>query len=274
MTSTDPAPRRFVITGAASGIGRSVAELASAEGADLCLVDRNADGLREVAEALAPAGRRIAVVEADLSDPHAPATIVERAVAALGGIDVLVSNAGVPVVAPLTELSVEAFDLSVAVNCRAAWLLGKAAHPHLSASRGAIIATASATAHHPSPPLGAYSVAKAGLLMLVRQMALEWGPDGIRVNSVSPGPTVTGMTRGIFNDMEDPAQRAMREHREGLLPLRKLGTAEEVARTIMFLAGPGASQVTGVDIVVDGGLGLMLMPAAGGGAGQKGEADS
>jgi NAD(P)-dependent dehydrogenase (short-subunit alcohol dehydrogenase family) len=116
---------------------------------------------------------------------------------------------------------------------------------------------------------GAYGIAKAGLLMLVRHMALEWGPDGIRVNSVSPGPTLTGLTEGVFNDLSDPKQKAVREMREAKLPLRKLGTPEEVAAAIMFLASPAASQITGIDILVDGGMSTILMPSAGVSTGQS-----
>lgn len=264
--------RRVLVTGAASGIGRAVAGLAADEEAALCLVDRDGPGLRAVADELGLPARRITVVEADLADPAAPEKVVAGAAAALGGLDALVSNAGVPVTAPLRELTIEGFDLSMAVNARAHWLLGRAAHPWLAESRGAIVATASITGHQPTPPLGAYAAAKAALLMLVKHMALEWGPDGIRVNSVSPGPTISGMTRGIFTDPDDPAQRAMRERREAHLPLRRIAESEEVARAVLYLAGPGAAQVTGVDVLVDGGLSLSLMPAAGGGSGQRSEA--
>ena len=99
--------------------------------------------------------------------------------------------------------------------------------------------------------------------MLVKQLALEWGPEGIRCNSVSPGPTVTGLTEGVFNDMDDPRQRAIRDMRESNLPLRKIGMPADVARAIMFLAGPEASQITGIDLLVDGGMSVVLMPAAG-----------
>jgi NAD(P)-dependent dehydrogenase (short-subunit alcohol dehydrogenase family) len=258
--------RRYVITGAASGIGRSVAGLAADEGAALCLVDRDASGLRGVADEVSDRATGVSVVEADLADAAAPGEVIAKATAALGGLDAVVSNAGAPIVASLLELTLEGFEQTTALNTRATWLLGKAAHPWLAQSGGAIVATASICGHHPAPPLAGYSVAKAGLLMLVRQMALEWGPDGIRVNSVSPGPTVTGLTAGIFNDMDDPAERAMRERREAVLPLRKVGLAREVAEAIYFLSGPRASQITGIDILVDGGMGQVLMPTSGGGA--------
>ena len=262
-------PQRYVITGSASGIGRSAARLAAEAGAAVCLVDLDGDALEETASALRTAGHRVETVTADLSDPDACARVVDEAAAALGGIDALLSNAGAPVVSSLLDLTVDGFQLAIAVNTRAHWLLGKAAHPWLSESRGSIVTTGSLTGWYPSPPLGAYSAAKAAQMMLVKQMALEWGPDGIRVNSVSPGPTMTGMTEGMFNDDEDPRQREMRIRREAHVPLRKLGTADEVAQAALFLAGPLASHVTGVDILVDGGLHLSLMPAVGGGTGRE-----
>ncbi|NGP09257.1 SDR family oxidoreductase [Rhodococcus sp. 14C212] len=260
--------RRYLVTGAASGIGRSVAELAAAEGAALCLVDISADALEKVAHELRTGGAQVATVVADLTSTDEAERVVQECVDALGGIDVLVSNAGAPVLYFLKDLSVEEFDRAIALNVRATWALGRAAHPFLSQSRGNIVATGSTCGHHPAPPQGAYSVAKAGLLMLVRQMALEWGPDGIRCNSVSPGPTMTGLTEGVFNDLSDPKQRAVREMREARLPLRKLGTPSEVAEAIMFLASSKASQITGVDILVDGGMSTVLMPSAGVSTGQ------
>ena len=119
------------------------------------------------------------------------------------------------------------------------------------------------SAHQPTPGLGFYSSSKAALLMLIRQLALEWGKDGIRCNTVSPGPTYTPMTQTGY---ADPARRAQRE---SMIPLGKLGQAEDVANAILFLIGPGASHITGIDIAVDGGMSQNLMPATGGGTGQK-----
>lgn len=255
--------RRFVITGAASGIGRSVAELAADTGAAVSLVDIDVTGLEVIAASLRERGVRVTTIVADLSRAEEPSRVVAESAEFLGGIDVLVSNAGAPVYARLTDLTVDGFDQAVALNVRATWLLGQAAHPWLSESGGNIVVTGSTCGHWPAPPQGAYSVAKAGLLMLVKQMALEWSPDGIRCNSASPGPTMTGLTEGVFNDLRDPKQRAVREMREARLPTRKLGTADDVAHTIMFLASPEASQITGIDILVDGGTSVTTLASAG-----------
>jgi NAD(P)-dependent dehydrogenase (short-subunit alcohol dehydrogenase family) len=262
------AERRYIITGAASGIGRSVAELAAATGAALSLVDIDDTKLDEVAASLRDSGARVTTLVGDLADPEEPQRIVEESVKFLGGLDVLVSNAGAPHFNRLVELPTETFDRMMALNVRSTWLLGKAAHPWLAESRGNIVATGSICGHHAAPPQGGYSVAKAGLLMLVKEMALEWGPDGIRCNSVSPGPTMTGLTEGVFNDRSDPKQREIIELRESHLPLRKIGRPDEVAQAIMFLSSPEASQITGIDVLVDGGMSVVLMAAAGVGAGR------
>ncbi|MBM7365381.1 SDR family NAD(P)-dependent oxidoreductase [Gordonia hydrophobica] len=254
---------RMIVTGAASGIGRSIAEIAAADGSDLLLVDVDAVGLNEVVAELQGRDGRVGSVVADLTDPDEPGRVVREAERVLGGLDALMSNAGAAAFATMKDLDVATFDRMVALNVRATWLLAQAAHPLLSASQGSIVATASICGHHPAPPQGAYSVAKAGLLMLVRQLALEWGPDGIRVNSVSPGPTITGATAGVFNDMSDPRQRAIREKREANLPLRRIGQPDDVARAAIFLAGDAASQITGQDLLVDGGMSTVLMLAAG-----------
>ena len=253
---------RVVITGAASGIGRAVAEqlAAAAAGHRLLLTDRDADGLQDVTDAIGSAATGCV---ADLADPDCGEALVAAALAHMGGIDAVVSNAGIIGAGALVDLAPEDFDRVFAINTRATWALAKASHPHLVASKGAFVATASMSASQPTPGLGFYSSSKAALLMLIRQLALEWGKDGIRCNTVSPGPTATPMTAVGYSD---PARRAQRE---SMIPLGKLGQADDVANAILFLIGPGASHITGIDIAVDGGMSQNLMPATGGGTGQK-----
>lgn len=259
---------RAIITGAASGIGRAVAVgLAKAATKDdparLVLADRDAAPLQALAEELRAGGAEVIATAADLLDVDAPAAVVAEAEKAFGGLDALVSNAGALKGALLKDLSLADYAFQFDINARPTWLLAKAAYPLLKASRGAICATASMSSEHGTPPLGSYSASKAALVMLVRQMAVEWGPDGIRANCVSPGPTLTAMTQGGYSD---PARRAQRE---GTIPLRRLGQPEDIAEAILFLIGPKSTFITGVNLMVDGGLTVNLMPVSGAGTGQS-----
>jgi NAD(P)-dependent dehydrogenase (short-subunit alcohol dehydrogenase family) len=256
---------RVIITGAASGIGRAVAERL-ADGSviagphQLLLTDRDAEGLKIVADGI---GSTAAICVADLAAPDCGDTIIAAAIAHMGGVDAVVSNAGIIAAGALKDMTADNFDRIYSINTRATWALAKAAHPHLAASKGAFVATASMSGTQPTPGLGFYSSSKAALLMLIRQLALEWGGDGIRCNSVSPGPTYTPMTQVGYDDA------ARRAQRESMIPLGKLGMAEDVANAILFLISPLASHITGIDILVDGGMSNNLMPATGGGTGQK-----
>ena len=256
---------RYLITGAAGGIGRAVAALAATGAApvSLLLVDRDQAALDRVVAALRAQGATAVGFAADLADPGAPDAVVAAAVEEFGGLDTVVSNAGVMHGGPLEDLDLASYETTFAVNTRATWLLGKAAFTELRRSRGSIVATASVSATHPTPPAGMYSPSKAALLMLVQQMALEWGRYGIRANCVSPGPTDTPLTRASFGRGATGEAARNRVYRENLIPLRRIGRPEDVAAAVMFLAGPAAAQVTGVDLKVDGGLSLAVMPVTG-----------
>lgn len=259
---------RAIVTGSASGIGLAVAhklnadtKVRSGRGAQLAIVDISTAKLDEAAHALRDEGAEVEPITADLIDPAAPEAVVARAIARFGGLDVLISNAGAIAPASLLDLTLEQYERTFHLNTRATWLLAKAAHPHLKASRGCIVATASIAAHHPIPTLGVYSPSKAALLMLARQMACDWGPDGIRVNTVSPGSTLTGIGG------TDPSAFDPRLTEPGGAPDRNplgfFSRPEDQAAAIAFLASPDARFISGADLQVDGGVQTQLMVKSG-----------
>ena len=257
---------RVLITGGASGIGRAVAEMLVhrlGPAASLMLADRDSAQLAKVVAELSDRGSRVVGAVADLSDPASARPLIEQAQRDLGGLDGLVSNAGLVRPGALQDLSLEDYETVFAVNTRATWLLAKYAYPLLKESKGSIVATGSLASENPGLALGTYSASKAALVMLVRQMSVEWGPDGIRCNCVSPGAVVTPMT-GNFTDPE------RRRRRSAGTALGRIAEAQDVAAAIVFLLGPDSSYISGVNLMVDGGAGGMLLPliSSAGGPGQ------
>src|SRR5215470_6641240 len=197
---------RALVTGAASGIGRATClrlahDAQSRGGARIAAVDlAAASGLDRVVDELRKMGADVLPLHGDLSTADAPGKVAAAAVERFGGLDAVVSNAGVNRPGPLAQYSVADWDFLFAVNTRATWLLAKAAHAALKASRGAIVATGSMSGTNAHANLGAYGPSKAAVIMLVQVLAQEFGRDGIRVNSVSPGMVRTGMTETVYKD--------------------------------------------------------------------------
>lgn len=252
---------RIIVTGAARGIGRAMAlrlardSLArQGQPANLVIADQHAGELAALADELRSAGHVVMVCAGDLSDAAEPARIVAAA-QGFGALDVVASNAGFARPAPLLEAAIDDWDRVFAVHVRAAWLLGRAAHPLLARAGGCLVLTTSISGSQASPPLAAYSASKAAQIMLMKQMAVEWGPDGIRVNALSPGLTVTPGTAAAY---ERPGARANREAR---IPLRRLAQPEDMAAALSMLTGPDGAYVHGHELVVDGGLVNTLMPS-------------
>lgn len=252
---------RAIVTGAARGIGRAVSLRLAADAvrlqgspAQMVIADQHVEELEALAAALRADGHTVAVQAGDLADPDEPARIVAAA-KGFGGLDAVVSNAGFARPAPLLEACIDDWDRVFAVHVRAAWLLGSAAHALLARARGCLVLTTSISGSQASPPLAAYSASKAAQIMLMRQMAVEWGPDGIRVNALSPGLTETPGTAAAY------AQPGAREAREARIPLRRIAQPEDMAAALSMLISRDAAYVHGHELMVDGGLVNTLMPS-------------
>ena len=246
---------RALVTGAAGGMGRATClELlrnTRRRGQTLRVAaagSRPGGALDELVAELRAAGANASAHAADLADPAACARLGAEVTAACGGLDMLFSIAGMTRSGPLATLTVADWDRVFDVDVRATWLLARAVHAALARSRGCIVAVASISAHCPFPGLGAYSPAKAALLMLCRQMAQEWAADGIRVNTVSPGLIRTPLTESLYADPRILASR------EAVVPLHRIGHVDDVARALVQLAGPEFGYATGIDLKLDGGL--------------------
>jgi NAD(P)-dependent dehydrogenase (short-subunit alcohol dehydrogenase family) len=206
------------------------------------------DELEALATNLRTSGCKIHTLRADMAKPNEPARVIAAAMKAMGGISGIVGNAGIAAPARLVDLDVATWDRIFDINLRANWLLAKAAHPHLRKSKGAIVMLASMAGVMPQLPTGAYSPAKAGLIMLTEMMAMEWAPDGIRANAVCPGFVHTSMTDAIYT------QPKLARGRAKLVPLGRVARPGDIADAIAFLLGPEASYITGQSLIVDGGL--------------------
>jgi len=242
---------RILLTGSSKGIGRAIAERLARSGHALALCgSRPSAELDEAAAACTAAGAMVKTLTGDLADPAAPARLVSQAVAVLGGIDGVVSNAGISIPGNLAEYPQDAWDRVFSINVRSGWLLARAAYPHLvAAGGGAFIAVASMSGIEPYPGVGAYSASKAALIMLVRTLALEWAASGVRVNCVSPGLFLSAMTAPIY---ADPQKKAARE---ALVPMRRIGDpARDIAGLVDFMLSPDAGYITGQNVLADGGL--------------------
>ena len=237
-----------IITAAASGIGLATARRFALEGAILSLSDIDLATLKTQAADLNLPESRLRTFRVDVSKVAEVEALIADTVAAFGGLDVLVNNAGVGAFGYVTEIAPETWDRVIATTLSSVFYASRAALPHLIARRGNIVHTASISGLVADVGFAAYNAAKGGVVNLTRAMAIDHASDGIRVNAICPGVTEAASTAWMHGH---PAIMRGFEER---LPMGRMGRPDEMAGVIVFLASDDASYITGANLVIDGGL--------------------
>lgn len=238
-----------LVTGAAGGLGESLASALAAHGASVVVSDVDEPACRRLADSLRDGGERALPLAADLATPAGVADLVARAHAEAGRIDVLVCNAGIQGPAgPLDAVTADDWDRVMHLNLRAAHLLAAGVVPGMAArGGGSVILVSSIAGLRGNQAIGLYGLSKAALAQLARNLAVEWGPRGVRANAISPGLIRTPLSRGLLADGAFMARRL------ALTPLRRVGEPHEVAGVAVMLASRAGGFITGHNLVVDGG---------------------
>jgi NAD(P)-dependent dehydrogenase (short-subunit alcohol dehydrogenase family) len=241
------ANKTALITGGNSGIGLATAKLFVAEGARVAITGRNKATLEAVAKELGP---NVIAIVADATDIAATEAAVQRAVEKFGKLDIVFANAGIPGNTPVGGTTLAAFESVIRTNLTGVFFTVQAAAPHLN-DGASIILNGSVISVLGNPGYAAYAASKAGVRAMARVMASELSPRGIRVNVVAPGAARTPIWNGAAPTAE--AYSALDKRISRSIPLGRLGEAEEVAKTVLFLASDDASNIQGAEIFVDGG---------------------
>ena len=246
--------RVVVVTGGGGGIGRASALGFAAAGARVAVLGRRIEALQSTVAEIERAGGQALAIACDVSNAANVAEAAEISEATFGPCDVLVNNAGAIVPGTLDTLSLEDWNLGIAINLTGCYLcsqvFGRQMRPK---GRGALVHVASIGGSHPAVQSGAYSVAKAGIQMLSRQLSLEWSKQGIRSNVVNPGMTLTPLTEARYT------QPGNLDRMSQSIPLGRVGRPEDTAEVVLFLASDRAAYVSGQEITVDGGFSSMLL---------------
>jgi len=244
--------RAAIVTGGASGIGQAIAQRFARDGAAVALVDMDTEGGAREAAAIRAAGGRCEFITADVSNESDVMKAVAATVEHFGRIDYLVNNAGIVLVKPLEDCTVEEWDHVMGVNLKSIFLFSKAALPWLKAADGAAIVnmgSVSSFVGQGNTPI--YVASKGGVAMLSKTVALDFAKYGIRVNCVCPGITDTPMLRYHISRSADP-DRTVRE-RLNRVPLARMLSGDDIAGAVAYLCGPDSAGVTGTTLLVDGG---------------------
>ncbi|HJU28698.1 MAG TPA: glucose 1-dehydrogenase [Candidatus Binataceae bacterium] len=240
-----------VITGGASGIGRATAQLFAREGAKLLIADVNAHAGEELCANLERAGHTAIFEQADVSRADDCRRVVERVRSEFGALHVLFNNAGIIRRSSVVDLEESEWDRIMDVNAKSVFLLSKFAIPLMLASGGAIINAASGWGLSGGERAAAYCASKGAVVLLTKAMAVDHGPQGIRVNCICPGDTETAMLEAEAKQLNVPKEKVLAA--SASRPLGRVGKPEEIAQAILYLASDASSFVTGTALVIDGG---------------------
>lgn len=244
------AGKAAIVTGGRRGIGRAIALALAEAGADVALGDRVVDDgeLDAVAEGVKKLGRRSLAVQADITQKADVDNLVQKTLAELGAVDILVNNAAMNIRAPLLELNEEGWDRVIDTDLKGYYLCSQSAgRVMVKQKRGNIVNIASTAAMDTAPEMGAYCIAKAGVVMLTRILAIELAEHNIRVNAVAPSLVKTKFSQPLWADAETL------KGIEAGIPLGRLAEPEDIVGSVLFLASEASAYITGHTIVVDGG---------------------
>ena len=244
--------RRALVTGAASGMGRATAELLASEGAGVVLADIEAEAVERVAAAIRGGGGEAVAVGCDVASSADVKRAVDTAVDVFGGLDLVVNCAGIIRRANVIETTEEEWDRVMAVNIGSVFLTGKHAVPVMAAGGGgSIVNISSGWGLKGGPDASSYCASKGAVVNLTRAMAIDHGPQNIRVNCICPGDTDTPMLRSEARQLGLDEAAFLEESADR--PLKRLGTGEDIARAVRYFASDDSAWVTGSVLVVDGG---------------------
>ena len=244
-----------LVTGGSQGLGLGAAQALAEAGADVAIAARSEDRLAEAAARIEARGRRALPVPVDLSDVRAAMATVDRTVATLGRLDILVTAAATQLRKPILQVTPDDWEHLVAVNLRAVYFMCQHAARHMlqrdqpdnNGARGKIINVASLTAVGAWPNVSVYGSTKGGVVQMTKAMALEWGPLGICANAIGPGTFRTELTQSLYDDPERAERIVSR------IPLGRPGLPDDVAGAVVYLASPASDYVTGQVLWIDGG---------------------
>ncbi|MEP6872758.1 MAG: SDR family oxidoreductase [Burkholderiales bacterium] len=248
------AGRVIVVSGAGSGIGRALAESLAEAGAKVAVLDRDANAAHDTTARIEQSGGCAIAVEADISNETSVRSAAAKVRAELGPVHGLVNNAGLLRAGALSDVSIDEWNQVLAVNLTGYLICTREfGKDMVAAGAGSVVHVASISAIHPQTASGAYSASKAGVLLMSKQFAAEWGPKGIRSNAICPGMIRTALSAKFYEEPGFEARRA------AVTASRRVGEPLDIVEPAMYLLSDRAAYVNGTELVVDGGLDCMLM---------------